>query len=417
MRVVILAVGTRGDVEPALALAWRLRSRDHEVALAVPVDLVPFAREAGFDATPVSLDTREFLESPDGQRFLAAGNSREYVRLLVTKKREVIRAVHADLTTAVKGADVVIGTRLVEEEGSSLAEWLGVPFIALHYFPTRSNPYYASPFVTARRLPAPLTRLTHQLFERTQWRHNAADVNRLRADLGLPPVTRPATVRFARAGILELQAYSRFLTPELADRNPRRPLIGPLRLEPEHRALIRTDHADPELTRWLDAGDPPVYIGFGSQPVLDGPRLVEEIRRTATRLGVRVLLNAGWSNLALPGADPQILLRRAVDHERIFPRCRIAVHHGGAGSTAASIGAGLPTVICADFADRALWGRAVTRLGVGTTIPLAALTATTLSTAIAPLLLPAPARRAQAIAANMATEDATTRAVEIIETR
>lgn len=417
MRVVILAVGTRGDVEPALALAWRLRARGHEVSLAVPMDLTGFAREAGFDASPVSLDTREFLESPQGQRFLAAGDSREYVRLLVAKKKEIVHALHDDLTSAVKGADVVVGTRLVEEEGSSLAEWLGVPFVALHYYPARSNPAYASPFVTARRLPAPLTRLTHRLFERTQWRHNAADVNRLRHTLGLPAADRPATVRFARTGIVEIQAYSRFLVPELADWDARRPLTGPLRLEPEQRALLRSDHGDAELDRWLDEGDAPVYVGFGSQPVLDGPGLIAQVRRTAERLGVRVLLNAGWSRLEPGDTGPRLLLRRSVDHDRVFPRCRVAVHHGGAGSTAASVGAGLPTVVCADFADRALWGRAVTRLGVGTTTPFAGLDADRLTAAIRPLLAAGPARRARQLAARMATEDGTTRAVDIIESR
>ncbi|SDT09657.1 glycosyltransferase [Actinoplanes derwentensis] len=125
MRVVILAIGTRGDVEPALALAWRLQKRGHEVTVAVPVDLLAFAAEAGVDARPVSVNAREFLESPEGQQFLTAGNSRAYVRLLVTKKHEIAPAVHADLTAAVKGADVIVATRLVEEEGSPPPAWPG----------------------------------------------------------------------------------------------------------------------------------------------------------------------------------------------------------------------------------------------------------------------------------------------------
>ncbi|MFF5075640.1 glycosyltransferase [Actinoplanes sp. NPDC000266] len=414
MRVVILAVGTRGDVEPALALARQLRVRGHEVSMAVPVDLLAFAIEAGVGARPVSVNAREFLESPEGQQFLAAGNSRAYVQLLTTKKHEIAPAVHADLTAAVEGADVIVATRLVEEEGSSLAEWLDVPFVALHYFPARSNSAYASPFVTARRLPAPLTRLSHRVFERTQWRHNEADVNVLRAGLGLPAVHEPAATRLARSGSVELQAYSRFLTPELANWDDRRPLIGPLRMTADQRALIRTDHSDPDLDRWLDDGDPPIYIGFGSQPFLDGTRLIEEVRTTAGRLGCRVLLNAGWSSLDAADLGDRIMLRGSVDHDKVFPRCRLAVHHGGAGSTAASVGAGLPTVVCADYGDRALWGQAVTRLGVGATIRFADISGQTLTAAIGPLLDGDAARRAQAIAAAMATEHGGPRAAAIV---
>ncbi|WP_092544407.1 glycosyltransferase [Actinoplanes derwentensis] len=205
------------------------------------------------------------------------------------------------------------------------------------------------------------------------------------------------------------------MIPELADWSLRRPLIGALRMPPEQRSLISADHGDQELDRWLDDGDPPVYVGFGSQPFLDGHRLIGAIRDTATWLGVRVLLNAGWSHLEPADLGDRILLRGSVDHERIFPRCSAAVHHGGAGSTAASIGAGLPTIICADYGDRALWGQVITRLGAGSTMSFAEIGAAPLIAAIKPLLSGEAAGRARAIAARMRTEHAAERAIAVVE--
>lgn len=415
MRVVILAIGTRGDVEPALALAWQLRTQGHDVTMGVPEDLAGFARESSIEATAIRVNAREFLESPEGQKFLAAGNTREYVRLLVEKKHQIAPAVHEDLIKAVAGADVVVGTRLVEEEGASLSEWLGVPFVALHYAPVRANRAYANPFVTARRLPAALNVLTHRIFDQIQWRHNAPDVNVLRAKINLPPAKAPAAVRLARSKSLEIQAYSRHLLPELDPREARRPMVGYLRMRAEQRDLISVEKADAPLGAWLQSGEAPIYLGFGSQPVLDGEALVTLAREVSAMTGSRVLLNAGWSEVPVVEVDERVLIREGLNHDDVLPWCRAAVHHGGAGTTAASVGAGLPTVICADWADRALWGQVVRRRGIGDTTKFVGLTAQRLMPVLAPQLSAEPARRAQAIAAAMLQEDGAVTAGRLVE--
>ncbi|MDQ0365053.1 UDP:flavonoid glycosyltransferase YjiC (YdhE family) [Catenuloplanes indicus] len=407
-------MGTRGDVQPLVALAGALAARGHQVVVGLNSDLVGFARRAGVDARPLSVDARRFLQSPSGQRWLAGGDVRAYLRELIAERRRVIRGVQRDMGLLAGGADVVIGTRLIEEEASTLAEWQRVPFLGLHYAPVRPNGRFASVIVTSRRLPPPLNRLTHTIYQRRLWRSGHADLNAFRASLGLPPATAPADVRLTAAGGTDIQAYSRFLLPELAGWGPARPLVGNLRLSPAQRAALGED--EPGLADWLAAGEPPVYFGFGSMPVQEPARVLDLIRTAARRLGVRALIGAGWSDMtAHTPQDPDVRVVSTMDHDGVLPACRAAVHHGGAGSTAASLAAGLPTVICSVFSDQHFWGRTVRRLGVGDTFRYTQLSAERLVRTTAPLLAGGPADRAAALAGRLAGENATDTAVALIE--
>ncbi|GAB7037140.1 MULTISPECIES: glycosyltransferase [Catenuloplanes] len=416
MRIVFYAVGTRGDVQPVVALAGALTTRGHEVVVGVNEDLVGFARRAGVDARPLGVDAHRFLRSPAGQQWLAGGDVRAYLRELIAERHRIIRDVQRDMGPLAGGADVVVGTRLIEEEASTLAEWQRVPFLGLHYAPVRPNSRFASVIVTPRRLPAPLNRLTHVIYQRRLWHSSRADLNAFRHSLGLPPAAAPADVRLAAAGVTDIQAYSRFLLPELAGWGATRPLVGSPRLSATQRAALGDGDDDPGLTDWLAAGDPPVYFGFGSMPVQDPARVLDLIRTAARRMGVRALVGAGWSDMAADTArDPDVRVVTAVDHDAVLPGCRAAVHHGGSGSTAASLRAGLPTVICSVFSDQPFWGRVVRRLGVGDTFRYTALSADRLVRATLPLLADGTAARAAALAEHLRTEDSTGEAATLIE--
>jgi sterol 3beta-glucosyltransferase len=415
MRIALIAFGTRGDIEPFLAVEQRLRAAGHEVVVAVPVDLAGFARQTGATIRPFGVDVRDFLGSAESRDMLARGDGRSFIATALEAKKGFVEALHRDFLATAEGADVIVATRLAEEEASSLAEWRGVPFVGIDYYPVSSNGRFPHALLTTRPLTPLGNRLTYRLVNRLAFRGSVTDLNRLRQSLGLPPAKTAAPQRLDAAGATAIQAYSRHLVPQLANWGPRRPLIGSMRLGPEQRAALRSDHEDPDLEDWLAAGDRPLYFGFGSIPVGDGRRTLDMIRQVARDLDTRALLVAGWSDYPRD-ADPtgRVHVTTAVDHDAVLPRCRLAVHHGGAGTTAATIGAGLPTVICSIFYDQPFWGRIVQRLGVGATMRLQHADAAALTKLIRPLLTAEVSERVERLAAAMRTEDGPGEAARII---
>ena len=182
------------------------------------------------------------------------------------------------------------------------------------------------------------------------------------------------------------------------------------------RAAWGEAHLDDELQAWLDAGPPPVFMGFGSMPVLGPAASLRMIDAVAARCGVRALVGAGWSDV--PGGERsggRLFIASAFDHDRVLPRCAAAVHHGGAGTTHAALRAGLPAVVAHVFADQILWGRQLTTRSVGASMPYRWLDADRLTAALAPLLDHDVARRASSLADAMAHERGAAVATEAIE--
>jgi sterol 3beta-glucosyltransferase len=415
MRVALIAFGTRGDVEPFLALEQRLRAAGHDAVVAVPVDLADFARQAGATIRPFGVHVREFLASPESRDMLARGDGRSFIARALEAKKGFVETLHRDFIAAVEGADVIVATRLAEEEASSLAEWRGVPFVGIDYYPVSSNGRFPHALLTTRQLTPLGNRLTYRLVNWLTFRGSAADLNVLRRSLGLPPARAAAPRRLDAAGATAIQAYSRHLVPQLADWGPRRPLVGSMRLDPAQRAAMRSDHEDHELESWLAAGDAPIYVGFGSIPVGDGRQTLDMIRQVARDLDTRALVVAGWSDYPRDtDQSGRLHVTTAVDHGTVLPRCRLAVHHGGSGTTAATISAGLPTAICSIFYDQSFWGQTVARLGIGATMRLQDADATALTKLIRPLLTKETAARVKHLAAAMRTEDASGDAARII---
>ncbi|GAB7038303.1 glycosyltransferase [Catenuloplanes niger JCM 9533] len=404
----MLCVGSRGDVQPMVALGVRLRRRGHDVLLAVPSDLVGLAERAGLVAVSAGVDAREFLQSADGQRLLAAGDSRRYLTALARKRAAVIGDVQDALIGAVRGADVIVASRLVEDDAAVLAEHARIPLVCLHYAPSRPNRAIAPYFVTVRRLPGPLTALLHTVAARVHWRAIAGSVNALRARLGMTPVREPTGHRLARAGTTEIQAYSRVLVPAIAGWDPYRPTVGFLGLDAATRARIGEHGTAPDLARWLDDGDPPVYLGFGSMPAVEPDRMLGMLRD----LPGRVLVGAGWD---VPPSR-NLFVAGALDHDAVLPRCRAAVHHGGAGTTAAALRAGLPSLVCAVLGDQPFWGERLRALGAGDWLRFADLDARRLGDGIARLLAPDARESAARLAGRLAAEgDGTDRAADLVE--
>jgi UDP:flavonoid glycosyltransferase YjiC (YdhE family) len=288
--------------------------------------------------------------------------------------------------------------------------------VSLHSAPLRRTSGYAHPLVTNRRLPATMNALTGSLFERVWARGMRREVDAFRSDVGLPPVRGTLPARQASAGALELQTYDEALVPDTRW-DDRRPLVGFLTLDDELRSALGETGVDDELDAWLEAGDPPVFFGFGSMPLLDPAATSAMIGEVACALGVRALVSAGWGRLATVDVDDSwVKVVGAVDHEAVLPRCCAAVHHGGAGTTAASLGAGVPTVVCSVFADQPFWGARVADQGVGATLRFTDLGEASLAAALRTALDDDVRRRAAEMARRLTPGSAAARrAADLVE--
>jgi sterol 3beta-glucosyltransferase len=413
MRIALLTAGTRGDASPMVVLARELQSRGHDVVLGVSPNLVEWCERGGVPARGCGPDSQLFMASPRGQAWLAAGNVRAFMAALSAESREHFASSKQELRAVTADADLVVAGVLMEDAGTVLAEAADIPFVTLHSAPLRRTAAVAAPLVTSRRLPGPVNVLTHRLFEQAWWRGVRAQTQELRSDLGLPRDRRPTVRRLADAGGTELQAYSPVLVPALGY-GPTRPLVGFLSPTPALRSQLGERGIDAELASWLDAGSPPVYVGFGSMPVTDPASAVDLVRRVCGRLGRRALVSAGWSRFDT-GTSDAVRVVGAVDHAAVLPRCAAAVHHGGAGTTAAVVTAGLPSLVCSVFADQPFWGERLRALGVGAHVRFARLDEAALEQGLRTVLAPAVAVRATWLGAALRAEpDAPSRTADAL---
>lgn len=219
--------------------------------------------------------------------------------------------------------------------------------------------------MTSRSLPtAALRRATHDV---TGWiwsRSAAPEVKTFRRRLGLPAEFRPTHVRHQHDLSLGVCTWSPSLVPRPADYPASIHQTGAWTPPAEMRAA-GGEALPAELADWIAAGDPPVFLGFGSMPVLQPGPLLDDIVAVTRSLGVRAVLSAGWADRHTPNLPDHVRLVGAVDHDLLLPLCAAAVHHGGTGTVAASTRAGCPTVVCSVFVDQPWWGERLKELGVG----------------------------------------------------
>ena len=394
MKFVLAAHGTRGDIEPGATVGVELRRRGHDVRMAVPPNLVDFVESAGVPAVSYGPDTREQVEAVADftHNALKPQNPVDFMRTFRSLFVEGWAEMSRTLTSLADGADLLLTGQTYHGVVANVAEYHDIPVAGLHHFPVRVNGQIGVPFLPS---PAPAVRTTLSAGWWLYSRFTKPDEDAQRRELGLPRTTVPAWQRMADNGTLEIQAYDRALFPGLAaEWDGKRPFVGSLTLE------LAAD-TDDEVASWIAAGKPPIYFGFGSTPVRSPAETVAMIADACAELGERALIYSGADG-PQPAADrDQVKLVGHVNYSTILPTCRAAVHHGGAGTTAASLRAGLPTLILWDVADQFIWATQVKRLKVGSAKKLSRITRKSLVSQLRKILAPDCVARAREIAPQM----------------
>ena len=400
MKFVLSSYGTRGEVEPCVAVGRELLRRGHEVCLAVPHDLVGFVESAGLATVAYRLDMQTVIEKylHLWRYFYFTRNlwrTRDLIRLS-RENGEIFNQCLAETSTTLMsladGADLLLTGVNYEQPAAKVAEYYDIPFAVLHNSPIRANGQII-PFV-----PPPLIRSAMTAYEWLVWRLTKNFEDAQRRQLGLPKTKAPYPRRMAERGSLEIQAYDEVCFPGLAAEwakwNGQRPFVGALTME------LPTD-ADEEVASWIAAGTPPIFFGFGSMLVESPADTLAMISAACAQLGERALVGAAGSDFSnVPNFD-HVKVVGAMNYAEIFPSCRAVVHHGSTGTTSAGLRAGVPTLILWTIRDQAIMGAQVKRLKVGTSRRLSTATEKSLVTDLRTILAPQYVARAREIATRM----------------
>lgn len=414
MRLALLGVGTRGDVQPLLSLAWELKQRGHSVRLALPDLFVPGLLAAGLDAVPLGIDVEAMLNSDVGKKALANGDMLSFLKLLVDGERRASATMGDVIQDVCADAEGIVCTTLLTDRAAAVSEARRVPLVAQHVFPAPPTAAWAYPLLPMQSLGLDwLNRLVGVALMRATHAPVRPDIDAFRARYGLPKHGPSTLERNDAPGLTTLLAFSGHVVPRAPDWHDRIHVTGWCDV-PDGLRRALGEAPDPALEAWLAEGPPPVFFGFGSMPVLDPEKLFRGVRAVVRDLGVRALVGAGWSRFARV-EDKDIFVSPRFDHASVLPRCRAAVHHGGSHTTYASLRAGLPTHIAAVMADQPYWGSRLVHLGVGTTSPFKKLDEAALQRAVTGLLSPERRAAAAALAEKLRQDDglgATIRHVE-----
>ncbi|GAA1575570.1 glycosyltransferase [Actinomadura kijaniata] len=406
--IVIFAAGSRGDIQPCAALGRALRERGDRVRLVASARYAPLAHRAGLELAPLTADPAEIMNSPEGQRLLASG--RNPVRFLTGFWRilgPLAERLLAECLDACKGADLILGPTLGLLP-VHIGEHLGVPWALIHFQPSQPTGAFPHPFVP--RLPALgpwANRATYAAVEQLTWQLSRPFINPWRTGpLGLRRAPlRGLTREVQRTGPV-LACFSEAVVPRPRDWGAHVNLTG-------YWFLDEPGWEPPDdLAAFLEAGPPPVYVGFGSMVPRDARGTDRTVRAALRAAGVRGVVQGDPAT-----SDDDVLAVSDVPHSWLFPRMAAVVHHGGAGTTAAGLRAGVPTVVCPFFGDQPYWGDRVHALGAGPEpLPFRRLTVPLLAARVRRATNDAGfAGGARAVSDRLHAEDGVARAAEVLD--
>lgn len=425
MHIVILALGSRGDVQPFVALALGLQAVGHRVTIAAAVDYTELVTAYGVGFVGVAGYVRELMDFALVNELLdGAGNPLHFARKFLGELTPLLAQIVADCWQIAQQADLLIVSTLGLFVGLHLVEKRQIDrrpcvLVAVHF-----HPLFPTPTAAHVNFPTAPTwllgrgtyhRLTHHLGWHGMWQLLRRPLNRVRRTvLDLPPLAAHQLYRRAGQPVPTLFAYSAAVAPLLGAELPRLSRVTSYWFLPPAAAW----QPPAELCDFLAAGAAPVLISFGS--ILGGRdpnRMTTLLVEALQKSGQRGLIYRGWGDLGNIPLPATIMAIDAVPHAWLLPHLAAIVHHGGAGTTAAALRAGTPSVIVPVFGDQLFWAQRLQALGVAPpALPRRHLTSQRLATAIQQTLTdPTMQARRQPLATHLQTENGVAQAVAWLE--
>ena len=411
MRIVIIAPGTRGDVQPYIALGKGLQNAGHSIRLVSHSNFESLVTSYGLEFWSFGNDVKDAVENNEMRELTEKGN---FLLLLLKMakeaQREALRFAEGGLIAA-QGMDIVLSGMGGLYIGIAIAEKLEIPLVQAYVVPFTPTQELSS--VLTPKLPTLLNRFSHQLTRQLMWQgFRSADTIARKNVLNIPaaPLLGPYNSK-SMQNMPILYGFSTSVIPAPSDWNGNTHITG-------YWFIDEAEDWQPPaaLLDFLQYGSPPVYIGFGSMSNRNPEQTADLVIEALTLTNQRAVLLSGWGGLQGTNMPDSIFMIDSIPHSWLFPRVSAVVHHGGASTTAAGLKAGIPSVVIPFFGDQPFWGQRVADLGVGAKpIPRKRLTAEGLAKAIQEVVTDEDMRRrAIKLGKQIQTENGIESAVEII---
>lgn len=413
----VVSIGSRGDIQPYAVLTQALQNAGHAVRLLAPHDFGDLLAPFNIDYVPVGGSVQVLMESDEGKALMKTRNPVSLAKGMFMLAGPMAEK-SADATLALSAdADVIITAAPSAWLVHSVAEHLEIPMIMTYLQPLMPASEYFS-CITPQppiRLPGSINRFSTWASYTGFWNVIRPVVNRLRREkFDLPAMPRLGSEKpFYESKEPVLMAISEHVVPHSADWHENVHLTG-------YWTYDNAENYQPsaELTAFLAAGAPPVYIGFGSMQNDDPAATTAIILEALALCGQRGVILTGWGGLDAADLPPTVFKLAHTSHDWLFPQMAAIVHHGGAGTTAAALRSGRPSIVVPFFADQPFWGQRVHALGVGPQpLPRRKLSAEALAAAIMTAIdTPEIVAAAATLGDKLQAENGAQRAVEVIET-
>lgn len=364
MRITILTVGTDGDVLPYIALGAGLRAVGHTVRLATHNNFKTEIESRGLDFSPVSSNPREILTDELGQQWLTTSNNPiAFMQRLLEIAKPRVSQMFSDLSTACEDTELILFHALTILAVVSIIEKYPIPACPTYLQHTHPTPLYPNVMtMPPLDLGSIYNRLSYPIGEQFLWLFVRPLVNQWRKQaLDLPPLSlNNPFAWFRKQHQLCLYGFSHHVLPKPPEWGAEVNVTG-------YWFLDRFADWQPSdgLVDFLGSGSPPIYIGFGSITDSDSEKLTEIILEGLAQSKQRGLLLTGWGGITDTDLPDDVFKIEAAPHDWLFPQMAAVVHHGGAGTTAAGLRAGIPNIVVPFFADQPFWAWRVHQLGVG----------------------------------------------------
>lgn len=412
MNITILAYGSRGDIQPFVALARGLQVRGHQVKLAAPHRFADFVAEYHVPFVPLAGDPEEI-----SRRFTAAGqNTLKVVHAI----RDYVNSIAVDVTrgafAACDDAELIVHSFLFTTGAHSLARARGIPDVSIQTFPIFAPTREYPPAALSSLPPGLLSYFGHWLNTQIFWHggNSGYDQKRKRHpgvfsfDLSWPFDEKPP-----RRATPLLFAVSPTVLPPAREWANRVTVTGYFFLDSP------ADYRPPtELMRFLEAGPAPICVTFGSMIHRASDRIAEMVLGAIRSAGQRAIVLTGWDGWKGRDSSDDLFFIESVPHDWLLPRCKAVIHHGGAGTTGAGLRAGIPNVVIPFAGDQMFWGKRVHAIGAGPQpILVKSLTARRLQSALTEVEEGALRSRVQEVGRAIQAEDGVGETIRVVESR
>lgn len=349
MKIVLATFGSRGDVQPIIALALALQSAGHDVLLAGPPEKASWIKEMDCRFHPLGKDVTSFIDSMENAHSIRAAS--HFVRFILDE----IDAQFESVPDIISGADLVLGASLVFSL-SSVTEAMGINYRFIAFTP-QLLPSSHHPFMAFKHqgFPQWVNRIGWRLITYLDKLNLTRLLNKNRRKLGLPPIASAWENILGKNVIVASDKEIAVIPPDSA--------ISCVQTGYMH--LVQPSQENPQLEAFLNAGPPPVYSGFGSMPKRDQAGRIPLIVKAARDNGMRVVIAKFWDEPSEISDSEDVFFIKKYPHLDLFPRMAAVIHHGGAGTTATTARSGVPQIIVPHILDQYYWGNRIFKAGLG----------------------------------------------------